>query len=135
MVHEDLTIQGIVDIRSVWEEVSPLLEPGIDPKEYDLIEVFMELQESKMQLWVAREGERIIAAMTTKIVVYPVGKILMIMHMGGKWDGSFRNYLPRLKQFGKSHGCKALRIIGRRGWERVLKEHLTAVAVVMESEL
>ncbi len=115
--------------------VSSLLEPGIDPKEYDLIEVFLELQSGVMQLWVAKDGEKIIAAMTTKLVVYPAGKILMIMHMGGKWDASFKHYLPRLKQFGKAHECKALRIIGRKGWERVLKEHLTAKAVLMESEL
>jgi hypothetical protein len=137
MVHEELTIRGISaeSVPDIWYDVLPLLRPCIHEIEMDEWDLFEELWNSTMQLWIGERNGEIICAMTTRIDVYSQGKIASILHVGGEFDEAFKNYLPRLKEWAVSKGAGCLRMVGRVGWNRWLKEHFDKTYYVMEAEL
>lgn len=137
MVHEGLTIGGVPSdqIAQVWEEVAPLLRPCLHPAEIDETDLYLDLCDKEKQLWVGRRDGKVICAMTTMITKYSQGNVAVIIHVGGEFDEAFRDYLPRLKEWAKANNANALRLIGRVGWARKLKEHFEDNYQVLESKL
>jgi len=137
MVHQSLAIKGIAsaEVPSVWDEVKPMLMPAVHKVEMDDLDLFEALWNADMQLWVGIENEKIICAMTTRIDTHEHGKVATILHVGGRFEKEFTEYLPRLKQWAKASGADYLRLIGRPAWSRKLKEHFETNFVMMESRL
>lgn len=137
MVHESITVNGIsyADVPLVWDEVAHLIEPALLPAERTLQHVFDDCCTKDAQLWIGRRGGKAIAVMVTRICVYPAGKIAYIEHMGGESGDVFANYIPRVKQWAKAAGATRLRMGGRKGWLRLLKQHFDETYYIMESKL
>lgn len=83
-------------------------------------------------LWVAYDGDVIHLALTTALV----GDACEIVVCAGKNLIECLPLLERLEQYGRKENKRVMRIIGRKGWQRILKNY-TAVgtmgkAVVLE---
>jgi len=137
MVHENITIQGISSchIIAAWPGIVHLLEPAVNKHEYTLEQVREELKTGTMQLWIGARDNEPIAVMTTKIAVFPNSKIAYIMHVGGEFEDSFKHYLPRLFNWARANGASAIRMVGREGWKRSLKDYFENTNIVMEQIL
>ena len=137
MVYEELSIQGVPaeNIAGIWPQVAPLLVPCLHAAEYDEQSLLESLEAKDVQLWVGRRGGHVICAMTTRIDAHHCGKVATILHVGGEFDEGFRDYLPRLKQWAKESGAGHLRVIGRAGWQRWLKEHFETHYTMLEAKL
>ena len=70
-----------------------------------------------MQLW---SGET--ACAVTEIIVFPKKKVLHVFLAGGSMDEIIAMNESAMI-WGKAQGCKDMTISGRKGWERVLKNH------------
>ena len=70
--------------------------------------------EGKMQFWPAERGCGV-----TEVVVYPRKKVLHIFLAGGEM-AQLQDMVDSVVTFAKAHGCDAVTVAGRPGWEKVL---------------
>ena len=73
------------------------------------------------------------SAMITEIVDYPQRAICRIWLAGGELD-ELMQAEKSIAVWAKSLGCDAMEIIGRKGWQRQLKDY-TATAVILAKDL
>jgi len=124
----------------VWDVVAPLLAPAVARSRgrmsVDALRALVEAQDA--QLWVAREGDGILGAWTTRIVTYHAGaKVCEIVFCGG--SAIERWMIPglnMLEAWAKAQGCDRMEAIGRHGWERMLEPYgYRREYIVLEKEL
>ena len=79
-------------------------------------------------------GDGIKGAGVTQIALTEKSKVCTIIACGGD---DMRSWLPVIKtieNYARDEGCDAVRILGRKGWARVLKNYTTP-AVILERRL
>ena len=86
--------------------------------------------EGRMQLWLGERG-----CAVTEIVVFPRKKVLHVFLAAGEMDQLF-DMIDDATEWAKGHGCTAMTLAGRPGWQRVLSKHgFTPVLVTMERDI
>ena len=91
-------------IGAFWEEVAPMLAEAVRRgDEMSLQDVLNKLLETEMQLWLVLEKPtgKVIAAATTTIVIYPMKKVVRIVHIGGMPGKSILDMDEHLEWIGK----------------------------------
>ena len=115
------------DIDFIWEECEPLIDSALKHSEGELIssDVYEQLINGAMQLWVAMEYGETIAAMITQVISYPRKRVLRVITLGGK-DGSgldkWYMFLDMVEGFALRTACSALEAWTRKGMARKLKD-------------
>ena len=112
------------DIPYIWEKVHSHLELMMPHSEGELEpEDFYEaIYSGDMQLWLAVDGEEILASMVTQIIPYPRKKVLRIISIAGEGMDEWIFDLPIIEDWALSNGCTSLECWGRKGWLKVLKD-------------
>jgi hypothetical protein len=85
-------------------------------------------------LWIATGGGGIQAAAVTSLAQTEWRKVCEIVACGGRNRARWLHLIERIEDFARAEGCSATRIIGRKGWARVLSGY-RAKRVVLEKEL
>jgi hypothetical protein len=85
-------------------------------------------------VWLATDGERIRAAAVTELHATEWRKVCVIVACGGNAMRSWLHLIREIEQFAKDEGCAATRIVGRKGWARMLKDYRTK-RIILEKEL
>tara|TARA_R110000868_G_scaffold138516_1_gene352708 strand:- start:188 stop:550 length:363 start_codon:yes stop_codon:yes gene_type:complete len=85
-------------------------------------------------LWVVIEDEQITTAIVTQVGISDVGRICEIVACGGRGTLKDLSLLSEIEKYARNQDCRAMRIIGRKGWARALKEY-KETRVVLEREL
>ena len=111
---------------SCYPHIKHLLMRAVETSNgrYSLNDLLKEIYESDQQLWICYDGDPIEyrSICTTKMQEYPKCKLLGIVYASGDDMESWRDpLLDVLERFALDNGCSGLEMIGRRGWERVLK--------------
>ena len=116
-----------VDI--VWGDVSGLLYKAIETSggKYHIDDIYRNITEGYYNLWLIvdnKDGEKVIAALSTRIIWYPNRKAMAMDWIGGK---RMMEWLPKameiLKDYAKDCGCSHLEGYGRKAWAKVLKKY------------
>lgn len=116
-----------VDI--VWGDVSGLLYKAIETSggKYHIDDIYRNITEGYYNLWLIvdnKDGEKVIAALTTRIIWYPNRKAMAMDWIGGK---RMMEWLPKameiLTDYAKDCGCSHLEGYGRKAWAKVLKKY------------
>ena len=116
-----------VDI--VWGDVSGLLYKAIETSggKYHIDDIYRNITEGYYNLWLIvdnKDGEKVIAALTTRIIWYPNRKAMAMDWIGGK---RMMEWLPKameiLTDYAKDCGCSHLEGYGRKAWSKVLKKY------------
>ena len=81
------------------------------------VDVAESILRGTMQLWPGPE-----ACAVTEIVVYPRRKVLHVFLAGGNMD-KIVDMQKSAEEWGKTQGCTAMTIAGRKGWSRVLADN------------
>lgn len=84
-------------------------------------------------LWLAVSKE-IEGAAVTKIAITESGKVCWIVACGGVHLSRWIDCLDAIEAYAKTVGCHAVRLMGRSGWLRVLKNY-KATKIVLERRL
>lgn len=120
-------------LDKVWHMAAPLIEQALvyaDGK-YNLESIYKAISERNKQLWVATYDHDLIAVCVTEITIYPCKKVLTVFASAGIRMDSWLDFLQPIMAWGKSQGCEAAEIYGRKGWERILAkygyEHVSTV--------
>lgn len=86
-------------------------------------------------LWVVWKKPKIVAAVVTRVAMTEGGKVCAIHACGGSgyrdWAGTS---IAGIENYARQMDCKCVRIIGRKGWVRVLPEY-GITRVVLERRL
>lgn len=97
---------------------------------HDFDDVRAGILSGKMQLW---PGKR--SAVVTEIVDYAKKRSLHVFLAGGDLE-ELLGGMDDAIAWGRSQGCVAMTLSGRRGWEKVLSGHgFHAMRIVMERSL
>ena len=116
-------------IDIVWGDVSSLLNKAIltSGGKYHIDDIYENLTKGYYNLWLIvddKEGEKVIAALTTRIIWYPNRKAMAMDWVGGK---RMMEWLPKameiLTDYAKDCGCSHLEGYGRKAWSKVLKKY------------
>jgi len=116
-------------IDIVWGDVSSLLNKAIltSGGKYHIDDIYENLTKGYYNLWLIvddKDGEKVIAALTTRIIWYPNRKAMAMDWIGGK---RMMEWLPKameiLTDFAKDCGCSHLEGYGRKAWSKVLKKY------------
>lgn len=85
-------------------------------------------------LWLAWNGEKIEAAATTSLVENDAGLVCLITSCGGEDMKRWLGLLSQIEDYAQKEGCLSVRLLGRKGWARVLDGYETT-NVVLERKL
>lgn len=109
-------------VGRVWLDVAPMLAPAFNRGIGDLTldAVKTALVSGAMLLWVAWSEGRIIAAVATELVRTPRHKLCVIACCGGEAISRWLHFIGLIEAYAKAEQCDVVRVMGRRGWERML---------------
>lgn len=123
-------------VMDFWVKAEPFLWRAILLTDGDetLISVRNGLRDGDRQLWMAFEDEtmsRALMAVTTRLVQFGSGRRKCeIAQIGGDDMERWLGFLPIIESWAKDQGCSGMRIIGRRGWGRVLSGYRESATVL-----
>jgi hypothetical protein len=118
-------------IAQVWPHFSHLIRKAVDKigiMSFEALE--NDVLGGRGLLWLAYDGEVVHAAAVTQLV----GGICEIVACGGSNLPEVLPLIEDLESFARDEKCTGMRIIGRKGWLRVLKDYKTK-AVILERPL
>ena len=116
-----------------WPRIAPHLERFCRETAIgDLESLYRDLQDARKQCWGMAEGSRISLICLTSIE----NSICWIWACVGKEElmGQFEEGLAQITSWAHSIGCKALRVRGRKGWQRRLRDFKT-LEIILEKEI
>jgi hypothetical protein len=122
-------------VHEVWPHVASLIAAAMRRSGLgEAADIARSLGEGTALLWLAWDGERIVAAAVTEIAHVGGEKLCTILACGGTGFARFGHLIGGLEQYARAEGCVRMRICGRKGWARVLPEYAIA-RVIIEKKL
>jgi len=123
-------------VADILHHVRPLLESAARRSRETSVEAIeQDLAAGRALLWIAWGAERrIVAVLVTQLVRTAAGLVCVLVSCAGgehrRWVGLLRD----IERYAADEECVAMRIYGRKGWARVLKDYRTA-RVILEKSL
>ena len=111
-------------VDDVWEIVEPFLRKSTNMSggRWTTDDVLASVKTNHFHLWVAIDGNDIVAAATTSFTDYPQKRMLTGQFLGGthlkEWVGLLDDML---RKWGHDQNCAGIELTGRNGWARALK--------------
>lgn len=122
------------DVSKIWGHVRPLILEAAKRGGGDIFSIEKEVLHGPDLLWLAWDGEKILAAAVTSLGFINNEKICTIVACGGDEWTRFGHLIEGLEKTAKNEGCKRVRINGRPGWQRALDGYGLR-SVVLEKEI
>jgi hypothetical protein len=117
-------------IFDFWPHAREMIKAAIDTDPLgDFPNVENQVLNGDQLLWLAWSG-KIEAAATTRIF----RGVCEVVAVGGHYRERWQPLLEKIEQYAKDEGAKSMRIYGRVGWQRVLKDYRVK-QVIMEKAL
>jgi len=114
-------------VRHVWKDVEKILKKSVATAKdkSDTIDVLAGILNDVYVLWVVMdEDDSIIAAFTTRLLVYPQRKALALDFVGGtrmkEWNDQL---IDTMRKYANELECSHLEGYGRKAWGRSLKKY------------
>lgn len=112
-------------VPTVWgDALQYLREPiGMSQGCYEPEDVFRFCCSADMGLWLAVEGEEVLAAYVVEIVNYPRKRRVRATFAGGKPHSMAQWLEPMvnaIEDWSKHMGCQGIEAMGRKGWTKVV---------------
>lgn len=126
-------VSGRDQLISVWPEVAPILIRAIRVyNEHSLEEIFESLLLRERQLWISGR-EKIGCVLITRILNGHEKKTCLIELYAGNGIESMK-FFDDIETWAKNLGCNHMRLSGRKGWQRLLKDY-DLKKIILEKEL
>ena len=114
-------------VRHVWKDVEKLLKKSVATAKdkSGTIDVLAGILNGTYVLWaVMDEDDSIIAAFTTRLIIYPQRKALVLDFVGGtrmkEWNDQL---IDTMRKYANELGCSHLEGYGRKAWGRSLQKY------------
>ena len=118
------------DIGPVWDDISGFIVSALKYSDgkYTAQDVKERIEGGEMQLFLAVENGIPIASAVTEMKDFPQKRVLTIFLTGGTEMEKWLHLLNQLEKWAISEGCDQMEVLGRPGWEKVLKWEKTYTA-------
>tara|TARA_R110000764_G_scaffold70258_2_gene145248 strand:- start:354 stop:767 length:414 start_codon:yes stop_codon:yes gene_type:complete len=114
-------------VRHVWKDVEKLLKKSVATAKdkSGTIDVLAGILNGTYVLWaVMDEDDSIVAAFTTRLIVYPQRKALVLDFVGGTRMKEWNDHLiDTMRKYANELGCSHLEGYGRKAWGRSLQKY------------
>lgn len=111
-------------IRDFWPYARHLIKAAIDHTGLsDFAEIEKQVLAGDQLLWLAWDGEAILAAATTHLIKTAGKPVCELTACGGHQRERWLPLFGRIEDYARQEGCSSMRLFGRKGWERVLKDY------------
>lgn len=123
------------DIRYWWQHLAPLIHRAMwiaDIGQFSPVE--QDVLDGRALLWLAVQDINVLAAAVTEITNTESRKKCTIVACGGKDMRQWLHLIEGIENYARGESCSATRIIGRKGWMRMLKDY-RATRVILEKAL
>ena len=114
-------------VRHVWKDVEKLLKKSVATAKdkSGTIDVLAGILNGTYVLWaVMDEDDSIIAAFTTRLIIYPQRKALVLDFVGGTRMKEWNDHLiDTMRKYANELGCSHLEGYGRKAWGRSLQKY------------
>lgn len=114
-------------VGSVWKDVERVLEKSVATAngKAEVIDVLDGVFDGTYVLWVVLDDDNsIVAAFTTRLIVYPQRKALALDWVGGtrmrEWSDAL---IETMTRYAQELGCQHLEGYGRKAWGRFLNKY------------
>ena len=114
-------------VRHVWKDVEKVLKKSVATAQgkSETIDVLAGILTDIYVLWVVMDDDdSIVAAFTTRLLVYPQRKALALDFVGGtrmkEWNDQL---IDTMRKYANELGCSHLEGYGRKAWGRALKKY------------
>lgn len=126
----DLICVDPKEVNQVWQYAGPLIRAAIERTGLsEFADVEKQVLLGDQLLWIA-VSDHIEAAATTHLSNNVCTLVACSGHQRERW----LPLLARIEQYAIDEGARCVRLYGRRGWQRVLKDYRTEY-VIMEKVL
>ena len=114
-------------VRHVWKDVEKVLKKSVATAQgkSETIDVLAGILTDIYVLWVVMDDDdSIVAAFTTRLLVYPQRKALALDWVGGERMSEWSDLMiDTMRNYANELGCSHLEGYGRKGWGRALKKY------------
>lgn len=114
-------------VGHVWKDVEKVLEKSVATikDKSGTIDILDGIYDNTYVLWVVLdEQDNVIAAFTTRLIVYPQRKALALDWVGGtrmkEWEDQL---IDTMRRYANELDCSHLEGYGRKGWGRALQKY------------
>ncbi|HEY7246269.1 MAG TPA: hypothetical protein VH678_20540 [Xanthobacteraceae bacterium] len=122
-------------VREVWPFVKHLIVAAMHRGD---LSSFLGLERSVMAegalLWLVISRGKIAAAAVTELQQTEWRKVCVLVACGGERMREWLPLIAGIEKFARQEGCSAVRIFGRKGWQRVLTD-FCAKRIILEKEI
>ena len=114
-------------VRHVWKDVEKVLKKSVATAQgkSETIDVLAGILTDIYVLWVVMDDDdSIVAAFTTRLLVYPQRKALALDFVGGTRMNEWNDQLiDTMRKYANELGCSHLEGYGRKAWGRSLQKY------------
>lgn len=111
------------EVHQAWPTIAPFLEI-VEQDEWTPSEIQEDLIKGLAQAWGMRSGEHVLAIWIIRICDGPQGIYgLAQVVAGAPLEQGLRVYREHIEPYFIAQGCQYIKIIGRRGWKKVLTDY------------
>lgn len=123
-------------IDDVWPYVSRFIASAFwrDRGDDDAEIVLADLKAQRALLWIAWDGDAIIAAATTKLIEVARGRACLVTSCGGDALRRWKSCLAEIESYARDEGCRVVRFEGRKGWQAFFPDYVQPW-IVLEKQL
>ena len=114
-------------VGHVWKDVDRVLKKAVATvdNKVEMIDILDGIYDGTYVLWVViDEQDDVIAAFTTRLIVYPQRRALALDWVGGtrmkEWEDQL---IDTMRRYANELDCSHLEGYGRKGWGRALKKY------------
>jgi hypothetical protein len=103
-----------------WERSKPFLVDALEHSgdKYSIDDVLKEIEDDHAIFYPVRNG-----ATVFRIALYPQKRMLRIWLAGGDMEANIDGILEAAEFHAAEHECDGIEVVGRKGWERVLRPY------------
>lgn len=121
-------------VHQFWPYVEGLIHKAVVRGGGDFSQIRHDVLCGPDLLWIAWEDGKLLAAAITSLGTVNGVKTCTIVACGGHGWGSFGHLIEGIENYATGENCAAMRIYGRIGWQRLLKDYGVR-RVVLEKDI
>lgn len=122
-------------VHLVWTKASNWIKAALERGDMGTFaSVEADVLAGRALLWFVWNEPDIEGAAVTQVEKTESSKVCTIVACGGERMRTWIHLIGSLEDYARQQQCDCVRIVGRKGWQRVLKEYATA-KVILERRL
>lgn len=118
-------------VPQVWPHVWEMLKKAIDKTDYGTFQALEDdVFAGSALLWIVWQEPKIVAAVVTQLVTNERSRACYILGCGCTQHRAWQSLMPPVEAYARSAHCNKIRLLGRKGWERLFPDARVSLYVI-----